>query len=235
LVSVEDRVREHFHADAERFDAIYDEAASPIRRWIDQVWRGVVRRRLELTVDRLEPLRAKTILDVGCGSGRFCFAFAQRGAARVVGIDFAPAMIELANRYARELNVDDRCEFRTGGFPDAVPEGGFDATTAMGFFDYIENPVPVLAAMRAKTRGLLIASFPKAIEWRVPVRRVRFWLMGCPLYLYTDGRIRQLLGAAGLTDYDWVALDRDVIIVARVGASGLGAPPPPPSDQTVAR
>jgi len=29
-------------------------------------------------------------------SGRYCHAFAARGARRVLGIDFAPAMIEIA-------------------------------------------------------------------------------------------------------------------------------------------
>ena len=40
----------------------------------------------------------------------------------------------------------------------------------MGFFDYIEHPVPIIARMRELTRGKMIMSFPKAVEWRVPVR-----------------------------------------------------------------
>src|SRR5262245_13162045 len=111
-MSVEQQVRKHFHADAQRFDAIYEENKGPVARFIDNVWRGVVRHRLELTVEALEPLQGKTILDVGCGSGRFCLAYAERGAAHVLGVDFAEGMIDLANEYARRLNVADRCEFR---------------------------------------------------------------------------------------------------------------------------
>jgi 2-polyprenyl-3-methyl-5-hydroxy-6-metoxy-1,4-benzoquinol methylase len=88
-VSVEDRVRSHFHSDPERFDAIYDEESKgPLSRWIDNVWRGVVRRRFDLTLDALEPLAGKSVLDVGCGSGRYCLAFADRGASRIVGVDW---------------------------------------------------------------------------------------------------------------------------------------------------
>jgi 2-polyprenyl-3-methyl-5-hydroxy-6-metoxy-1,4-benzoquinol methylase len=186
-VSAERQVRDHFHADAARFDAIYEERRGPVGRFVDHVWRGVVRRRLQLTLERLEPIAGARILDVGCGSGRYGLALAARGAAHVLGIDFAPAMIELARTLAARAGVSDRCEFRVGAFPADVPETGFDAAIAMGFFDYVADPAPMVAAMRARTRRTMILSFPKAHEWRVPVRRLRFRL----------------------------ALDRDVIIVAR--------------------
>ena len=48
---------------------------APVERFIDCVWRGVVRRRLDVTLEELEPLQGKTVLDVGCGSGRFCLAY----------------------------------------------------------------------------------------------------------------------------------------------------------------
>jgi 2-polyprenyl-3-methyl-5-hydroxy-6-metoxy-1,4-benzoquinol methylase len=214
--SVDQRVAHHFHLDAERFDAIYNDRKGAVARFVDNVWRGVVRRRLDLTVERLQPLAGKSILDVGCGSGRFCFAFAQYGAARVLGVDFAEAMIDLARKYAGELQVAGVCEFRVGRFPDAVPEKGFDASTALGFFDYIEDPVSIVRAMREKTTQTMIMSFPKAIEWRVPIRRVRFLLKRCPLFLYKRKRVESILKAAGIEKYDWIDLDRDYFIVAHL-------------------
>jgi 2-polyprenyl-3-methyl-5-hydroxy-6-metoxy-1,4-benzoquinol methylase len=214
-VSVEQHVRDHFHADARRFDAIYDEVKAPLARWIDDVWRGVVRRRLELTLRCLEPLAGKNLLDVGCGSGRYCLAYADRGAARVVGVDFAAGMIDLAQQYAERAGLAGRCEFRLGTFPEAVPDGPFDASTAMGFFDYVADPAPVVARMRELTRAVMVMSFPKSREWRAPIRRVRFRLIGCPLFLYSERQIRTVLSDAGVTEYDWIELDRDVIVVAR--------------------
>ena len=114
--SVDEKVAHHFHLDAQRFDAIYDDRKGPIARFVDNVWRGVVRRRLDLTVEKLAPLAGKSVLDVGCGSGRFCFAYAQHGAAHVLGVDFAEAMIDIARKYADELHVADRCQFRVGRF-----------------------------------------------------------------------------------------------------------------------
>ncbi len=212
-MSVDQKVRSHFDADATRFDAIYEDAnKGPFSRWVDRVWRGVVRRRLELTVQLLEPLAGKKVLDVGCGSGRFCVAFAQRGAARVLGIDFAPRMIELAGKLAQQHGVADRCAFLTGAFPDDAPPEQFDAGTALGFFDYVADPVPIVRRMREMTT-LSVLSFPKAWEWRVPFRRVRFWLKGCPLYLYTEARVKEILKQAGVVRFDWIVLDRDYLVV----------------------
>src|SRR5690242_3324630 len=108
--SVEEKVRDHFDEDASRFDAIYNEKKGPVARFIDNYWRGVVQKRLEINVERLRPLSGKKILDVGCGSGRFCIAFALEGAQKVVGIDFAQAMIEIAEELAKKAGVADRCE-----------------------------------------------------------------------------------------------------------------------------
>ena len=176
VTDVERRVRDHFHADADRFDSIYRTKKGTLSKFIDNYWRGVVQKRLEINVEKLRPLKGKRILDVGCGSGRFCHAFAQEGADYVLGVDFAPAMIEIANTVAKELAIEDTCEFRIGSFPDIVKASDlpFDASTANGFFDYIAEPIPIIAKMREITRGKIIMSFPKAIEWRVPVRRARF-------------------------------------------------------------
>lgn len=216
--SVEEKVREHFHDDAARFDAIYGEKKSALQRLIDDHWRGVVQKRLELNVENLQPLAGKKILDVGCGSGRFCIAFAQNGAEKVTGIDFAKGMIDIAGKLAAQAGVDDKCSFITGGFPEAVPatEAPFDACTANGFFDYVEEPVPLITRMRELTSGKLIMSFPKAIEWRVPVRRVRFWLKGTPLFLYREPQVRDILGRSGVTEFEWIDLDRDYLVVASV-------------------
>ena len=215
---VEKKVREHFDDDAERFDAIYRDKKGFVSRFIDDFWRGVVQKRLELNVEKLKPFEGKKILDVGCGSGRFCIAFAKEGAEKVVGVDFAKLMIDIAEELAKEEGVADRCEFRVGAFPEIVSdaEAPFDASTANGFFDYIEDPVPIIAKMRELTKGKMILSFPKAVEWRVPVRRVRFWMKGTPLFLYKENQVKEILSKAGVSDYEWINLDRDYLIVAEV-------------------
>jgi glycosyltransferase involved in cell wall biosynthesis len=222
-VSVEQKVQNHFQNDARRFDQIYEDRDKGLfSRFVDTVWRGVVRKRFDLTLERLEPLEGKSVLDVGCGSGRYCIAYARRGASRVVGVDFAEAMIELARDHAREVGVESRCDFRAGAFPDAVSDGPFDASTAMGFFDYIERPAEIIARMRELTTSTMIMSFPRSREWRAPLRRLRFFLSGCPLFLYTTERVKQILEEAGVTNYELLEFDRDYVVVAT-----MSGPRPP--------
>ncbi len=215
-MSVEERVAQHFDADAERFDAIYEETGKgPFARFVDNRWRGVVQQRLDLALRELAPLDGRSVLDVGCGSGRYCHAFAQRGAARVVGIDFAPAMIDIAARLAEQQGVADRCEFRVGSFPQDMGEERFDASTAMGYFDYVEDAERHVRAMAEHTTQVMLMSFPKAYEWRVPLRRLRFAVRRCPLFLYREQQVRELISRAGISDARWIDLGRDYVVVAR--------------------
>ena len=70
--------------------------------------------------------------------------------------------------------------------------------------------------MREFTKGKMILSFPKAVEWRVPVRRIRFWAKGTPLFLYKKEQVKQILSDSGVEKYEWIDLDRDYLIVADV-------------------
>jgi ubiquinone/menaquinone biosynthesis C-methylase UbiE len=216
-MSLDERVRTHFDADAERFDAIYERRKGPIRWFVDEVWRGVVGTRFELTLERLGPLEGKRVLDVGCGSGRYGVAFALRGASRTVGLDVAPAMLELARHHADQAGVGDVCEFRLARFPhsDGVPHEVFDCCTAMGYFDYVEDPGEHLERMRELTSGTLTASFPKSRGVRALLRRLRFRLNRCPLFLYSRDEVESLLAEVEIDDYELVELDRDYLLFAR--------------------
>ena len=62
----------------------------------------------------------------------------------------------------------------------------------------------------------MILSFPKAVEFRVPLRRLRFWMKGTPLFLYRENQVKDILKQAGVEKYEWINLDRDYLIVAEV-------------------
>ena len=216
-MSTEDRVRSHFDADAKRFDAIYERRKGPIRRFVDDVWRGVVQKRFALALELLAPLEGKRVLDVGCGSGRYCIAFAQQGAAHVVGIDYAPAMLELARRHAAAAQVSEVCEFRQAEFPRGLSHGErFDCATAMGYFDYVSDAAAHLGRMKELTTGAIVASFPKRRDFRAPLRQLRFRLNSCPLFLYSAAEVERALVQAGIPSFELVDLGRDYLVVARV-------------------
>ncbi len=146
------RVQRLFDRTAEKFDAFYAEKKGPFKRFIDQHFHRDIFERFELTFQHAQPIGGKTVLDVGCGSGLYCIEFARRGARRVVGIDCAPKMLELAHKSAQEEHVSDRCQFVQADFLSHPFPDHFDYSVAMGVFDYLREPGPFLQKMRGVTR-----------------------------------------------------------------------------------
>jgi cyclopropane fatty-acyl-phospholipid synthase-like methyltransferase len=210
----DEQVKKHFDLDADRFDAIYESRKGPFARFVDDVWRGVVKERYKLTLDRFTPLAGERVLDVGCGSGRYSVALARAGAGEVVGIDFAPKMIDLADRNASELGVANRCTFRVASFPDVDVGDCYDISLAIGYFDYVSDAEAHLRCLREITSGTLVASFPQSSDFRVPIRRLRFALARCPLFLYARPQVEQLLVETGWDRHEMIDLKRDYLVFA---------------------
>jgi len=213
----EEKVKTYFHQQAQRFDTIYEDNKSLWQKIVDRVFHQVVKDRFDLTFLKLGEIKGKTVLDVGCGSGRYALEFARRGADKIVGIDFAQAMIDLANSYANDLPEKGKCSFLCGDFMNHDFKEQFDYSVAMGLFDYLTNPSDYLARIKGLTRGKIIASFPKRWTWRTPIRKTRLLLANCQVYFYSKRDIERLVKGNKISDYDIVNLSRDFILIARIG------------------
>src|SRR5688572_6213056 len=105
--------------------------------------------RIQLPAD----LRGKAVLDVGCNEGLFCHWVRERGATRVVGIDFDKPRIEFAKEKYGASGIDFRYQhWRT------LPEGPFDLVLWMSAMHYEKNPKHVFDAIKnvLAPEGLLI-------------------------------------------------------------------------------
>lgn len=98
-------------------------------------------------------LRGKKVLDLGCGHGSLCVDMAKAGAARVVGIDLNPRLIEFAKRNL-EINYPEllgRVEFYLVDIAE-FPEYEFDLMTSKDTFEHVMDLPKVLAAMRERLK-----------------------------------------------------------------------------------
>lgn len=207
-------VERYFRERAVEFDRLYD--LPPFERALNRVFRRAVYQRFALTLEHAGDLDGKRVLDIGCGSGRLCVAMAQRGAAEVVGVDFAGDMLDLARKYADEAGVADRCHFVAADFSlfdDPIP---FDVTTAIGFFDYIPSPAPLLARTRRLTQGRLLASFPSPQLLRTQLRRWRYARRGVRLRFYERAEVDRLAREAGFVRVQVLPLAAGHFLVADV-------------------
>jgi SAM-dependent methyltransferase len=168
-----------------------------LNRWL----RKGLYARHDFTFAHCGPIEGARVLDIGCGTGRFSIEFAKRGAARVVGIDFAPAMIDFSQRIAAQMGVAERCTFIRDDFLTHVFDEEFDIIIALGLFDYIQDAAPLFQKAAALRPRVFIASFPRfRLLWGLQ-RHVRYiWLRRCPIYYYTRPQLEELYRNAPFSD-----------------------------------
>ncbi len=193
------RAVEYWKRQAASFDSIYSGQKSAFGRFLDRWLRKDVYDRFAWVMRNCGDVAGKSVCDLGCGTGRYLVPFAEGGARRVLGVDSAPAMIERARTFTRDSGAADRCEVRVANIADISGEEVFDVTIAVGVFDYVRDPVPFLARIRAITREKHVATWPIFWTWRMPVRRVRLGVLGCPVYFFTPNRIEEYHERAGFS------------------------------------
>ncbi|MGO9344026.1 MAG: class I SAM-dependent methyltransferase [Acidimicrobiales bacterium] len=180
--------RTYFHRRASRFDAFY--RSEPVSRLIG---RGPIFDRLRGAVDLVTGLGAKSVLDVGCGSGPLFGPLADKG-IKVTGIDPAPAMVALARERAGAF--PDLVTVEQRGWEEIKERDSYDAAVALGVFDYVEDPRDLLGRM-GKAAPAVVASFP-APGLRLDLRKIRYGAHGVGVHGYTQQRLGNLATDCGL-------------------------------------
>lgn len=205
-----DRTSEFFQSYARDFDAIYGTRNTWLNRLINTFWRRSMKLRFEETLRGCDPIYGKRVLDVGCGPGHYAVALAQGGAGQILGLDFAPEMLDLARARAEEAGVADRCRFELGDFLAYPLTETFDYTVVMGFMDYVREPAPVIAKVLQATKAKAFFSFPAAgglLAWQ---RRLRYQ-QRCELFLYSESDLNKLFSETG-TRWELKRLARDYFV-----------------------
>jgi 2-polyprenyl-6-hydroxyphenyl methylase/3-demethylubiquinone-9 3-methyltransferase len=97
-------------------------------------------------IDTLATLRAKAVLDVGCGGGILAESMAKR-AGRVTGIDLAAKPLGVARLHALEAGLDN-LEYRQIATEALAAEqpASFDVVTCMEMLEHVPDPAAVVQA-----------------------------------------------------------------------------------------
>jgi SAM-dependent methyltransferase len=198
---VQDEVQQianYWNRIAPQFDAIYSGKKNPLARWLDHWLRRDIYKRFDWVMRKAGDPRNSTVCDVGCGSGRFVAALALRG-ARVTGLDFAPQMLDLARELTKQQRVADRCDFVLSDILDWKTDQTFDLVIAIGFWDYVADPLERLKVIRTITRDRFLSAWPRANTMRAAIRKPRLKAAGCPVYFWTHEQVEDLLSKAGFS------------------------------------
>ncbi len=207
------RVSTFFHGYAADFDAIYGTGTGPLNAVVNGLFRKSMRLRYEKTLQGCQPIDGRSVLDIGCGPGHYSVALARRGAARIVGVDFAEGMLEIAKKHAAAEGVGEKCEFIKADFfthPFGQP---FDYVVAMGFMDYVEHAEAAVRRILELANGKAFFSFPKGGGFLAWQRQLRY-RSRCELYLYSEEQIRGLFAGLPGIEVRIESISRDWFVTA---------------------
>jgi S-adenosylmethionine-dependent methyltransferase len=111
------------------------------------------RLRLDLALAYLQeflpnPAGSLRALDIGCGTGATAVCLAQLG-VQVTLLDTSLAMLDLAERAAREAGVTTRISLKHGDatqLPSLFDGGAFDVVVCHNILEYVEDPGAILGS-----------------------------------------------------------------------------------------
>ncbi|HEX7373866.1 MAG TPA: bifunctional 2-polyprenyl-6-hydroxyphenol methylase/3-demethylubiquinol 3-O-methyltransferase UbiG [Steroidobacteraceae bacterium] len=102
-------------------------------------------------VERAAGLAGKAVLDVGCGGGLLAEAMARKG-ARVVGLDLASDLLEVARLHALESGTQLEYRLEPAEEHAATHAAAYDVITCMEMLEHVPDPAAVIAALAQMVR-----------------------------------------------------------------------------------
>jgi SAM-dependent methyltransferase len=108
-------------------------------------------------LDRARVGSGTTILDCGCGAGRFIGLAAERG-AHVAGLDASPELVAIATEHSPEADL------RVGDMESLPwPDSAFDIVTGFSAFQFADDHAAALAEARRVSRDQVWVVVPSRL------------------------------------------------------------------------
>ncbi|MDD6909992.1 tRNA 5-methoxyuridine(34)/uridine 5-oxyacetic acid(34) synthase CmoB [Actinobacillus minor] len=115
---------------------------------IDTEWRSDFK--WDRVLPHLAPLKDRTILDVGCGSGYHMWRMVGEGASMVVGIDPTELFLCQFEVVRKLLGNDRRANLIPLGIEQMQPLAAFDTVFSMGVLYHRKSPLDHLSQLKAQ-------------------------------------------------------------------------------------
>jgi len=193
--------------------AYYKDTPHKANLWdrLSTVFRGdAMYVRMNAALELLKPyLAGKTVLDVGCASGRFAFQMLDAGAAKVYGVDISPEALQIADAHRIQAGLEEQLDFSVADVVNpASPLPQSDLVTALGVIEYFDTRAMSAFLGNLQTEYFFL-DFPDTARrsqfptWQL--RQVYIRVNKLPgVYLYRPEEFIELAEPFGFKDI-WVA------------------------------
>ena len=88
----------------------------------------------------------------------------------------------------------------------------YDISIAIGFFDYVQEPIVILKKIKSVTNNKFIASYPAKFSLNTPLRKIWLKSRNCPVFFYTTDDIKKIYTKAGMEIINIISLPRDSLL-----------------------
>ena len=190
------KIQSYFSRRAQFYEKLYNNQVGTLARY----WWRYMPVYQQITLDALGNIKAKRILEVGCGVGQLAIELGKRGAS-VMAIDLCPEMIHIAQRKVDQFGLENRIQFQVLNFDswNLMNLEKFDWIIAMTVFDYCPSPSRWLSVMSG-AGDRVIATFPGRSPSQIPLRWMNGFINGgVSSRFYSQSEIFDLLGKGGFT------------------------------------
>jgi 2-polyprenyl-6-hydroxyphenyl methylase/3-demethylubiquinone-9 3-methyltransferase len=102
-------------------------------------------------VERAVGLSGSDVLDVGCGGGLLAEAMSRKG-ARVVGLDLAAELLQVAELHALDCGVKLTYLLESAEDHARTHAGAYDVVTCMEMLEHVPDPAAIVAALATLVR-----------------------------------------------------------------------------------
>lgn len=152
LITGKERVKEYYDQEAKGYKLMYEDGYEEY---------PANRIRLNIILDRFKKTNVKTVLDIGCGTCMPMISFLKEG-YQVKGFDFSEEMVKNGKKEVENAGFNPDLVFHADLEQNKdLPEGKFDAVTALGVFPHLLDEGKALSYMhkRLKDNGRVFIEF----------------------------------------------------------------------------
>lgn len=121
-------------------EASYEKKTRSLIEKAASLFRSGITGRMEVAFKIVGPrVKGKTIMDMGCGIGDFCFAMTKYQPKKIIGVDISQVAVKEAQKRAKAKKLEKKVEFIQADVANIKKMPDFDIAVGLGFIDYFNE------------------------------------------------------------------------------------------------